>query len=87
VPSRFQILADDLVLVPNRTSPTTTTSNLTRVVHKRDIPLGWNTHYYNTNAGTVADIDSGSITMFMISLTAVKVTSYWYSARLLFRDL
>jgi hypothetical protein len=87
VPSRFQILVDDQVLVPNRTSPTTTTSNLTRVVYNRLMNLNFKTHYYNTNAGNITDIDDGAVYLFVLSTTVTKVSSVWIAARMIFRDL
>jgi hypothetical protein len=87
VPSRFQILADDVVSVPNRTSPTTTTSNLTRVCFNRRMKLNFKTHFYNTSAGNITDIDDGAIYLMLIGSQSVKVSSYYYDARLVFRDL
>lgn len=87
VPSRFQVLMDEVVLVPNRTSPTTTTSNLTRVVVRRSVKLNFKTHFFNTNAGTIADIDDGAIVCWILSTTVTKVSSFWIGSRITFRDL
>lgn len=87
VPSRFQVLHDEQVLVPNRTSPTTTTSNLTRVVRRFKTRLNFKTHYYNTSAGNITDIDDGSIYLILSSTTPTKVSSYWVFARYVFRDI
>jgi hypothetical protein len=87
VPSRFKIYCDETVLLPNRTSPTTTTSNLTKVIWKRKFKLGFKTHYFNTSAGNITDIDSDSVYVFLASSTVTKVSSYWIGSRVVFRDL
>lgn len=50
--------------------------------------LGFKTHYYNnSNAGTIADIDSGALYLFITGLDATNASGWNYDTRLIFRDL
>ncbi len=87
VPTRFKILEDQTLVLPTRTSPTTTTSNTTLVPFVRHYKLRQKVHYFNTSTGTIADIDSGSIYIAWLSLTPTKVSSWTLNSRIVFRDL
>jgi hypothetical protein len=47
-----------------------------------------NVHFYNTSAGTIADVDSGSLYMFVIGLTpGGYYSSYSFDTQMYFRDI
>jgi hypothetical protein len=52
-----------------------------------EIQLPKNTHYYNTNVGTIADIDSGSIYAFVFGVTGSNSATYSLDCQLWFRDV
>jgi hypothetical protein len=89
VPSRFKILADE-VLISNATVSTSST-NATwnepwnhRLIH---IPLKQTVHYYNTSAGTIADIDSNALYLITWGQNSTNPTELYFDSRLVFRDM
>lgn len=78
---RFKILADKKWVVESKTA---TQSGLTKFTlnHK----VGLKTHYYNTSAGTIADIDSGSLYWVVCCANGASLTDC-YAARTTFRDV
>jgi len=86
VPSRFTILLDETVTVPVR-AIVSSAATTTRVRVERTVKLSRKVKYYNTNAGTVADIDSGSIYMVVTSANTSQVLTIRGTARFVFRDI
>lgn len=89
VPTRFQVLADKVMSL----TPTVTTNSTNTAWNSPDnhlimnIKIGRNTHYYNTSAGTSADIDSGGLFLLLMGKNATTGSAYSYDSRLVFRDL
>jgi hypothetical protein len=88
VPSRFQIIYDEVVAL-HPTSYYGTVGYLNNpyypvLINKK---LGSKTHYYNTNAGNVTDIDSGGLFMFILNNSGSAQTTYQLDQRLVFRDI
>jgi hypothetical protein len=77
--NRFIVLMDNLHAI----QPSTTTS-FPFAVCVKSIKKTWMTHYYNTNVGTIADIDSGALVLCMVSyLNACTIT---YDIQTVYRD-
>jgi hypothetical protein len=87
VPTRFRILKDDTFVVPIRATLTSTTTVQTQVFKHYHVPLNAKTHFYNTSAGTIGDIDSGSLYLCVIQENGSNAPQMGYDSRLVFRDL
>jgi hypothetical protein len=88
IPSRFQILADRTVpltpSVPVALAGTNWNTPYTPI--EFNVPVNKVTHFYNTTAGTVADIDSGNL-MFFLQQTGGTSISLNYDSLVQFRDV
>ncbi len=87
VPSRFTILLDETISLNPVASPTTTTTTAFRYDLVRRIKLNKRQHFYNTTGGAVADIDSGSIFIFVVGQNTTHETTINATFRVVFRDL
>jgi len=89
VPTRFQILVDKVMSL----TPTVSTSSTNAAWNSPDnhllvnVKIGRQTHFYNTSAGTVADIDSGGLFLILMGKNGTSGSAYSYDSRLVFRDL
>lgn len=85
---RFNILYDEIHdLLP---SVLLSAGVLTNDIHtfEKDINLGRRkVRCYNTSAGTIADIDEGSLFLFITGNQTAAMPGFAYSSRLIFRDL
>lgn len=84
---RFQVLADRLLIWA---TPTTVTAPAGLRVYARfhlDIGLGQVVKCYNTSAGTVADIDEGSLYLVQVTNQTANVPDVTVNTRVTFRDL
>jgi hypothetical protein len=52
-----------------------------------NIRLNKKTHYYNTSNGTIADIDSGSLYLFLIGFLTSAVSNVAIDSRVVYRDI
>jgi hypothetical protein len=90
VPSRFKILADEIVILKPTVSVNSTNTVWQNDIKHRllHIPLKSLTHYYNaSNAGTIADIDSNALYLVTWGQDATNPVIFAYDSRVVFRDL
>jgi hypothetical protein len=89
VPTRFKILADEVVCIqPTVAVNSTNTVWNTNIFHRLfHIKLKQNVHYYNTSAGTIADIDSGALYFITWGVNSSGESTSTYDSRLVFRDM
>jgi hypothetical protein len=82
VPARFKILSDGIInLVPRFSGQVMYESAVL------DIPVNAMIHYYNTSAGTIADIEKGAIYVFFMGTAAANFSTVAADVRLWFRDV
>lgn len=88
VPTRFSILYDHRYHLGS-----TVTSNSTNTAWgggaksiELDIPINKMVHCYNTTAGDITDIDTGSLVVYLMSDSGSNATNYTFGTRLTFRD-
>lgn len=89
VPSRCNILHDEVVplhhfVATNATNTAWAGGIFSRVFH---VPVKRRVHYYNTSAGTIADIDSGSLSLFVMGSSGSNESTLSLDVRHTFRDL
>jgi len=82
VPSRFTILHDETFALNSHWSGAPTIREV--LVRKK---LDFKTHFYNTNTGAIADVDSGSIQFCTLGSLTSGATTHSWDSRLVFRDL
>lgn len=87
---RFKIVKDELYMINTsaigQTAATSWAQNTMLVKNNsKTHKIGLKTHYYNTSAGTVADIDSGALYLVVVSLYGT--VSWSNSIRVKFRDV
>jgi hypothetical protein len=88
VPSRFHMIHDELItLDPQSYFGVANYENYSFKPILINKKINAKTHFYNTNAGNVTDIDSGGIFMFVLNLSGSVQTEYQVDQRLIFRDL
>jgi hypothetical protein len=86
VQRRFRILVDEVVSVNASAWDGTHFGPIERQF-KWDLSLNAIVHYYNTTAGNISDIDSGSLYLFVIGNQSVNPSSYAVDSRIVFRDM
>jgi hypothetical protein len=82
VPARFKILLDEVVALNTHVS----LSSYVGFV-KKNVPVNTMVHYYNTTAGTIADIEKGSIYLFVQGLQGTSYSYLAFDSYLTFRDI
>jgi hypothetical protein len=89
VPSRFKILADEMIVNQPTVSISATNAAWNQPYQHRlyHIKLKTVVHYYNTSAGTVADIDSNALFFLIYGVNTSNPGTFVYDARLVFRDM
>jgi hypothetical protein len=84
---RFKVLFDKRITL-NPSAGVTTAYGTVYALVMIEEKLGFKSHYYNaSNAGTIADIDSGALYLCVTALNASNVSGWNYDSRVIFRDL
>jgi hypothetical protein len=89
VPTRFKILHDEVITPVATVSVSATNALWNEPIYHRlmHIPLSHLVHYYNTSAGTIADIDSGALFFLVYGAQSTNAGLVEFDSRMVFRDL